>query len=67
MTTHIAFLLYCILLLGIVVLVKGEHRTQTVPVVQAAVTTGDAADANRLYSPCPLSPKNLPIHREIES
>lgn len=65
MTTHIAFLLYCILLLGIVVLVKVEHRQQSVPVVQAA------APANvvpwRLFTVCNPDRRNVPFIKPGEA
>ena len=44
------------------------HRVKEpqVPMVQASsVTIGKEADANLLFVPCPLTPRNLPARQEI--
>ena len=38
-----------------------EHQTQSLPMVQAA---HPIAKSNLLFTPCPLTPKNIPLNRE---
>jgi hypothetical protein len=65
MREFVAFLILCVILLVFAVIVTVEHRPQGY--AMGMVTTGKDADANRLYSPCPLSPSNLPTHKEHEA
>jgi hypothetical protein len=66
MSRWIAGLIFAALLIVLAVVVAREHPT---PMAMGMVqTTAPDAKANRLYSPCPLTPQNVPIlKRENEA
>lgn len=63
--THIAFALYCILLLGLVALWKSEHRPQTAPLVRTAEPA--SVVPWRLLTVCTPNRTNVPLYKEHEA
>lgn len=52
------------LVLAVIALFKENGATDHPLLVQSAAPAGDIPKQNRLFAPCPLGPKNLPLDEE---
>lgn len=62
----IAVLLFAAVLVLLAVYWANEHQPQgyAMPLVKANAAQGDEAAANRLFTPCPITPANIPFPEE---
>lgn len=61
MSKLLALLLILAVSLAIAVVWSRQHQTQSMPMIQAA---HPIAKSNLLFTPRPLTPKNIPLNRE---
>lgn len=62
------YALVIVLAIALAALAASEHKATNngLPLVASAMPTGDFPKRNMLFSPCPLTPRNLPQFTDDE-